>query len=111
MNIRSLVVALPFAIFAACSSGGTTGVTCPTNSTLTYENFGKSFMASNCTRCHGGRESPSLLTVENIRAHADEIDSEAGASATVTNTRMPEDGSVSLADRKKLSEWLACGAP
>lgn len=111
MKLRSLIIALPFAVFAACGGGSTTGVTCSPSSTLTYANFGKAFMTTNCTSCHSGRESPSLLTVESIRSNADDIDSQAGASATVTNTRMPERGTVAVEERKKLSEWLACGAP
>lgn len=111
MKLRALLIALPFAVSAACGGGSTTGVTCPTGSTLTYANFGKAFVTTNCTSCHGGRESPSLLTVESIRANASDIDMQAGASATVTNASMPEQGTVSVEERRKLSEWLACGAP
>ena len=111
MKLRALVIALPFAAYAACGGGTDTGVSCPPGSTLTYANFGKAFMQQNCTSCHGGREEPSLTTVESIRSFASDIDEQAGASTTITNTRMPERGSVSVDDRRKLSQWLACGAP
>lgn len=101
-------------LVAACSSSGeATGSTCPTDSTLTYETFGRSFFDANCAKCHGasGNESPRLDTVAAIRANAAAIDRTSAAGPNATNTEMPEDGSVSDADRKKLGEWLACGAP
>ena len=52
-----------------------------------------------------------LDTVEQIRAQADEIDKNAAAGPNAVNTTMPESGAVSEADRRKLGEWLACGAP
>ncbi len=105
--------------------GGTpTEVTCPPNntSTLTYENFGGAFMGTYCLRCHNEALSGSARhdapkdrnfnTVEEIRIEKADIDTEAGASATVTNTSMPPDGEKpSVEDRRKLAEWLACGAP
>jgi hypothetical protein len=46
--------------FAACGGGGDeheeegepSGATCPTDSTLTYDTFGQSFMEQYCTGCH-----------------------------------------------------------
>lgn len=106
-----------FALLAtvACSSkdeeGKSTGSTCPTGSALTYDNFGKAFFDANCLSCHTSREKPTLTSVAAIRANASAIDREAAAGPNGTNTAMPESGSVSVEDRKKLGEWLACGAP
>jgi hypothetical protein len=93
--------------------GGATGSTCPSDSTLTYESFGQAFMQTKCLVCHGktGPQSPKFDTVEQIRAAAGDIDRAAAAGPNGVNTFMPEDGSVSEADRRKLGEWLACGAP
>jgi uncharacterized membrane protein len=105
-----------------CGGGKATGATCPTGSTVTYTNFGQTFMSTYCLRCHNEaltgsarKDAPSDVnfnTVEQIRAKTKDIDEQAGASATVTNQEMPPDGEKpSVDDRKKLAEWLACGAP
>lgn len=118
MRLRShlaLLVSLVLAAgsAAACkNTGEATGATCPTGgTTLTYDNFGKAFMATYCNDCHSGHDSPSLDTVALIRANASDIDRTSAAGPNATNTVMPEDGSVPSAERTKLGEWLACGAP
>jgi uncharacterized membrane protein len=104
-----------------CGGGQETGVTCPTDNTLTYENFGQNFIGAYCLRCHNSALSGSARhgaptdlnfnTIESIQAEAKEIDKEAGASATITNQDMPPDGSMPTVDeRRQLSQWLACGA-
>jgi hypothetical protein len=113
----SRLVALLFVVagFAACGGGpgDPTGSTCPTTSTLTYANFGEPFMRNNCLACHSasGPESPKLDTVELIRAAADQIDRAAAAGPDSVNTYMPDGASVDEGERRKLGEWLACGAP
>lgn len=102
------------ALLLGCGSKGeATGSTCPTGSTLTYANFGKQFFQTNCLACHAssGPESPKFDTVEQIRSHSSEIDSEAAAGPNAVNTNMPDGKSVDEAERRKLGEWLACGAP
>lgn len=99
----------------ACGSGlgDATGSTCPPESTLTYANFGQAFMQNNCLSCHraGGPESPTLSTLEQIRANRDEVDRAAASGPDATNTFMPDGSSVPTEERAKLGEWLACGAP
>lgn len=102
---------------------GPTGVECPKGSTVTAENFGGSFMRQYCTRCHSStlsgaarNEAPVAMdfdTTEGVRKHAISIDAWAGSSATRTSTEMPPDGgpAPSIDERRKLSEWLACGTP
>lgn len=110
--LGSVITSLGF--IAACSSnssGTATGSTCPSDSTLSYENFGQAFFADNCLSCHASREQPTLTTQAAIQANRDEIDLEAAAGPNGVNTEMPQGGSVSTADRAKLGEWLACGAP
>jgi mono/diheme cytochrome c family protein len=100
---------------SACGGdkGEATGSTCPSDSSLTYGNFGQEFFRTNCLACHGaaGPESPKFDSVEQIRANNGDIDMEAAAGPNAVNTVMPNSGSVAEAERRKLGEWLACGAP
>lgn len=99
----------------ACGSGpgDSTGSTCPTDSTLTYTNFGQAFMQSHCLACHSasGPESPKLDTLAQVKAAAGDIDRSAAAGPNAVNTYMPDGASVDETERRKLGEWLACGAP
>lgn len=96
----------------ACGGNGTaTGSTCPSNSTLTYQNFGQAFMQEHCTTCHSrGVQSPDLSTQMAVQENADLIDKQAASGPNATNTAMPQGASIATADRAKLGEWLACGA-
>jgi uncharacterized membrane protein len=109
-------------LLVGCGGGQATGTTCPTGSTLTYQNFGQSFMGTYCLRCHNEaltgaarKDAPTDVnfnTVEQVRGESKDIDKLAGASATLTNEEMPPDGEKpSAEDRRKLSEWLSCNAP
>ena len=109
-------------MLAGCGGGKATATACPSDNTLTAENFGNKFMSSYCTRCHaaslsgaarqGAPGDVNLDTLAGVRAESKDIDKEAGASDTVTNTDMPPGGSAPTVDeRRKLSQWLACGAP
>jgi hypothetical protein len=91
--------------------GEATGSTCPSDSTLTYATFGQAFFQGHCLSCHTRTESPTLSTLEQIRANSSKIDRAAAAGPNAVNTYMPETGSVSEAERRQLGEWLACGAP
>ncbi len=100
---------------SACgdAAGQATGSTCPSDSALTYDNFGQDFFKTNCLACHGsnGPQSPKYDTVAQIRANGSGIDKAAAAGPDAVNTVMPNTGSVAEAERRKLGEWLACGAP
>src|SRR4051812_3344624 len=100
----------------ACGGGGLgdpTGSSCPTDSKLTYESFGSAFFTNNCLSCHrsSGPESPKFDTVEQIRANKNDIDRAAAAGPDAVNDYMPDGASVAESERRKLGEWLACGAP
>jgi hypothetical protein len=103
------------AALVACGDGpgDASGSPCPTDSTLTYANFGQTFMQNHCLACHSatGPESPKLDTLEQVRAASSDIDRSAAAGPNVVNTFMPEGMAVDEAERRKLGEWLACGAP
>jgi hypothetical protein len=102
--------------------GPSTGSTCPSEETLTYENFGRGFLDTYCTNCHSSALSGSARhgapagynwdELEIVRAHAARIDKMAAAGPIATNTTMPpDDPEPSVAEREQLGEWLACGAP
>jgi len=90
---------------------------CPTDSFLTYENFGGPFVNNNCTGCHhsaladGERQNAppgsDFETVALIRTHADRIWARSGDD----NATMPPAGPPAAEERALLGEWLACGAP
>ena len=88
----------------------------PEGTTLSYENFGRAFIDSNCNTCHareasirhGAPESFQFDTLDDIHQRADRI----FVRGAATNTSMPPGPSdPSPEDRDKLAEWLACGAP
>lgn len=80
-------------------------VACPTASTLTYTNYGSAFMTAHCTECHD-TESPRLTTQAEVQAATSRI-----LDAAVYHSSMPENGSLTLAQRTELGQWLSCGAP
>lgn len=127
---RALSVALFLAplLVAACGHshdepvGVPSGATCPATQTLTYDNFGKAFMQTYCIRCHsstlsgaarqGATADHDFDKIELIRVFLDHIDQKAGAGPASTNTSMPpSDPKPTNDERRKLAEWVACGAP
>lgn len=101
--------------------GPATGAECPSDSTLTYDNFGKQFMENYCLRCHStsvtgdarhdAPDDHNFDTIDDIQLLAPHIDQLAGSGPDSTNEKMPASGDKpSLEERQKLSEWLACGA-
>jgi mono/diheme cytochrome c family protein len=112
-----LALAAAVLLLAACKQTTIDDVPCPPGgTTVTYDNFGKGFLAANCQRCHGaatdGRNGAppdfDFGTIDQVRAHKDRI----FARAAEDNTTMPPGpDDPPEADRKKLGEWLACNAP
>jgi hypothetical protein len=98
-------------LISACSGANSTGIepiSCPpTGTTLTYANYGDEFFAANCTTagCHE-RKNPVMTTQAAIQQNTSAILDEA-----VYTDAMPENHDISLAERRMLQEWLACGAP
>lgn len=104
-------LSLVLGLLAIGCGGGGSGATCPTNSTLTYDNFGRQFFASYCDRCHAAGTRPTYTTLAHIQADTTAIDSAAAAGVGAVNTSMPETGAAPTeAQRRQLGEWLACGA-
>lgn len=92
---------------------------CPNQSTLTYESFGRAFMESYCTRCHsstrtgfarsGAPTGHDFDTLSGILLVAEHIDQHAAAGPAGKNTEMPPtDPKPSDEERRQLGGWLAC---
>lgn len=132
MIARALALALSFVALGACdpqrplrpdaASLAPTGSVCPPGSTLTYESFGREHFDAYCQSCHasavtgadrqGAPSSHTYDDVEMIRAAAEEIDRLAAAGPDAVNTDMPRAFPVPTEEeRRRLGEWLACGAP
>lgn len=100
--------------------GPLTGATCPSNSTLTYDNFGMKFFSDYCLRCHSEKVTgaarmmapadhnfDTLAEIDLLSMHIDEM---AGSGPSATNMTMPpSDPKPTMEERQKLSEWIACG--
>jgi uncharacterized membrane protein len=98
--------------------GTASGAMC-NGSTLTYENFGRAFMETYCTRCHSSSLSgdarncaPSdhnFDTLDEIITYRDHIDEAAAAGPGSVNTAMPPSGTPPTEqERRDLGTWLAC---
>jgi hypothetical protein len=125
MEMAMRVVAIFAVGWFGCTTplfGPPTESVCPQTSTLTYESFGKPFMESYCTRCHSSelvgaarKGAPSFHdfdTLFGIKAVHEHIDETTAAGPAATNEGMPQDGKTpTLAERKQLGEWIACGMP
>ncbi len=98
------------------------GATCPEDSPLTWDTFGKTFMTSYCTRCHstmltgsarqGAPNDHNFDSVELVREEIEHTDEQPAAGRDPVNTLMPPGAPTPTeAGRRQLGEWLACGAP
>ncbi len=124
--------ALVFAGLLGCSAADpedpgrtseSTGASCPSNSTLTYEGWAVGFFESYCTGCHSSsrtsqserRGAPIGANWDDlnaVREFAADIDAVAAAGPKATNRIMPPSAPTPTEqERRMLGEWLACGAP
>jgi hypothetical protein len=90
-----------------CPSGGTA---------LTYQSFGRTFLDGYCQPCHGasGPDRRGAPSAYDFRSHQDAMGwaDRIFARAAAENTTMPPGpDDPPEAERMKLAEWLACGAP
>jgi uncharacterized membrane protein len=116
-GLRALIGVATIAAFGCQTETTIDERACPPGGTaLTYEGFGRGFMAARCQICHGQpsedrKGAPGgydFGTVEDVRRWKDRIFARAAADNT-TMPPGPDDPPAS--EREKLAEWLACGAP
>ena len=110
-RLMSSMLVTVIATTAACTSSSSSGITssditCPPDSTLTYESFGSAFLSDNCLSCHASKDRPLLTTRTAVVANSNNI-----LNAAVMSTKMPANGSIAIEERQLLGEWIACGAP
>lgn len=105
--------------------GPPTETVCPSDSQLTYANFGETFMTTYCTGCHsstlsgdarmGAPEFHDFDTQLGVQKVANHIDQAAGVGPAAMNTAMPPDEDdgpkPTIDERRQLAEWISCGAP
>ncbi len=116
--VTRVAVASTMAILVACSSTPSLDeYPCPeAGTTLTYENFGRPFMDAWCNECHsepeGARQgAPADVRFDNL-AGVRRWDDRIFARSALDRVSMPPGlGDPPRADRDRLAEWLACGAP
>jgi uncharacterized membrane protein len=98
--------------------GTASGATCD-GSTLTYDNFGRQFMADYCTSCHSSSlegdarncapSDHNFDTLDEILLYWDHIDEAAAAGPDSVNTAMPpKEPRPTEQERRDLGTWLAC---
>ena len=113
-----IAVALSAALAIACNGPTTIDEhPCPSGgTTLTYENFGKSFIDAQCQSCHASRSHERLGapaeyffdTREDVLRHRARIFVRAAAD---NDSMPPGPNDPNESDRNKLADWLSCGAP
>jgi len=119
LNLAAWLVAWALAILGTAACTPTDQLAdrpCPPGSALTYESFGREFLAVHCQGCHGStssarRGAPSSYdfgTLEEVRRLRERIYARA-AEGNVTMPPGPDDPPA--AARADLADWLACGAP
>ena len=102
--------------------GPSTEATCPTTQTVTYANFGHALTQEYCLKCHSEKVGETMRqaaplnvnfdTVDMVRHHTMLIDKTTAFGPKAMNKSMPPTEPAPTDDeRRKLGEWLACGAP
>jgi hypothetical protein len=125
--MKTTIIVLAITSLAACGGhdsvfGPPTESVCPPGSTLTYDNFGRQFMESYCTRCHDSNKmgaarmgAPSFHdfdTLFGIKAVSDHVDETTAAGPAAVNDGMPPSAPYPTeAERYQLGEWIACDMP
>lgn len=121
-TLHSIAIALSAAVLLALAPSckpetSIDDYPCPEGGTkLTYDSFGAAFIAENCQTCHGQasgdrKGAPSdydFGSLDGVRQWKRRIFVRAAAD-NVTMPPGPDDPPE--ADRERLAEWLACGAP
>ncbi len=91
---------------------------CPPGSLVTWQTFGSGFIDTWCTTCHskiltgdaryGAPEGLDFNTYDQVAASQDRIVEQAALGEPPP---MPPAGGTTDAERDRLVEWVACGAP
>ena len=88
----------------------------PEGTTLTYENFGKTFVDGYCQSCHASaakdrKGAPSNFIFDTYDQVVEDKHRIFARAAADNDSMPPGPDDPSDAEREQLAEWLACGAP
>ncbi len=118
---RALRRALALAALAGAAACGSwtelSDVPCPPGgTTLRYASFAEGFMGAYCNRCHsapeGDRNGAPLGIVLDTYPGVYNLRERIFLRAAASNTTMPPGpDDPPQAERDRLAEWIACGAP
>lgn len=97
---------------------------CPPDNALTFRSFGAGFLRTWCTGCHSStlpaserQDAPAEVNFDThalYLPHAQEVHARAVIEAhapAASASPMPPAGLVPEADRRRLTQWIACGSP
>lgn len=105
----------PDARFDAGPPATATHTSCPDGGTgLDWVGFAAPFFETYCHRCHGAilTTADDFATEASVRRLAPWIDAMAAIGPDHANREMPLEPPVPTdEERRRLGEWLACGAP
>lgn len=127
-GLQNAVVLALVLVVSACSDDGTpanevptpTQSKCPTTDPPTYDNFGRTFFETYCTKCHDAAKPPGMRggapaainfdTLAGIRMFTMQIDEQAAIGPAATNRFMPGGSGPLPSDdeRRRLGELVAC---
>ncbi len=113
---KAWLLAVPLALSCACGPETLDSRACPANAgALTYESFGKPFLDRWCNGCHAAaspnRNGAPSAVVFDTPDDVQQWKARIFALAADDNDSMPPnlDGPPPD-DRRRLGDWLACGA-
>jgi uncharacterized membrane protein len=111
-----LILSLFFSMIACKGQENLEDHSCPANNTVTYDNFAKDFFNTYCQSCHGAAVTDRNGAPDDVffdtRDDIWEQREQVFAQAADSNSSMPiGPHGPTDAERQKLADWLACGAP
>ena len=115
-----IAIGLFFSMFGCKGQENLDDHSCPSTSSgsnaVTYDNFAKDFFNTYCQSCHGASVTDRNGAPDDIffdtRDDIWEQREQVFAQAADSNASMPiGPHGPTDADRQKLADWLACGAP
>lgn len=90
---------------------------CPSDSIVSFENFGAPFMLDHCKGCHSATLPEDMRQMAPVDVNFDDLQDirdqaqRIWARSADHNVTMPPVGGPSDEERRLLGEWLACGVP
>ncbi len=108
--------ALALLCLLGCESPWDSATCADEGTDLTYESFGRGFIGAYCQSCHASnagdrRGAPTGISFDTHEDVVEWMDRIYDRSAGENVSMPPGPDDPPEAERQKLAEWLACGAP